>query len=183
MMAAFEPRKRHVAFLEALARVRDECLELKLLLAGQGPEEGIVRQAVTRLGLQDQVVFCGHRPDPESLFAMAEVSVLTSEREGLPRVLVQSLASGVPMILNDLPGIDEVVQDGRNGVITPADDMDATVAQLVMFLKDDVASQRLKKGAAETDVSEWDMAQFGWRTTQLYHQRDMAEKVVHLVAE
>ncbi len=168
MMAAFEPRKRHIQFLEAVARARDGVLQFKILLAGKGPEEAVVRKAVDRLGLADMVVFCGHRPDPESLFAMSDVTVLTSEREGLPRVLVQSLASGVPMILNDLPGIREVLQHGQNGVIVPADNIDETVEQLLKLLGNDLALRQLKKGAAETDVSEWDMACFGQRTTKLY---------------
>jgi glycosyltransferase involved in cell wall biosynthesis len=168
MMAAFEPRKRHVAFLRAFAQVKDAVPDLKLLFAGQGPEEDSVRSAVKALKLQDRVVFCGHRPDPEALFAMADIAVLTSQREGLPRVLVQSLASGVPMIVNDLPGLDEVLRTGRNGLITPADDVVETARQMVQLLRDDVALKRLRRGAAETDVSDWDISSFGARTTQLY---------------
>ncbi|MEO9459480.1 MAG: glycosyltransferase [Lentilitoribacter sp.] len=182
MMAAFEPRKRHIQFLEAFAQVRNECPKIKLLLAGQGPEEAAIRRAVVRLGLQNHVVFCGHRSDPESLFAMADMTVLTSEREGLPRVVVQSLASGVPTILNDLPGIGEIIQDGRNGVILPVDDIDGVAAQLVALMKDNAALRQLRNGAAETDVSEWDMTHFGMRTTELYRPCYLANKSGQLVA-
>ena len=168
MMAAFELRKRHVPFLHAFAKIKDNVPDLKLLLAGQGPEEQIIRDAVAYLGLQDQVVFCGHRPDPHALFAMADVAVLASQKEGLPRVLIQSLASGVPMIVNDLPGLDEVLKTGQNGLITPADDVDETARQMVHLLRDDVALERLQRGAVETDVSDWDLSSFGFRTTQLY---------------
>lgn len=169
MMAAFEPRKRHIPFLRAFAQIKDKLPDMKLLLAGQGPEEQAIRSAVVDLKLQGQVVFCGHRSDPEALFAMADLTVLTSQKEGLPRVLIQSLAAGVPMIINDLPGLDEVVKTGWNGVICPADDMAKTADQLVRLLHDDVTLQGLRRGARETDISDWDIARFGSRTTQLYY--------------
>lgn len=168
MMAAFERRKRHRPFLEAFAKIKDAVPDLKLLLAGQGPEENAIRGLVVDLGLQDRVVFCGHRSDPEALFALTDVSVLSSEKEGMPRVLIQSLASGVPMILNDLPGLDEVVRSGCNGLIIPADDVAETAGQMVQLLRNDVALRKLRRGAVETDVSDWDLSSFGARTTQLY---------------
>lgn len=169
MMAAFEPRKRHVPFLKALSEIKDDVPDLRVLLAGQGSEEQRIRAAVEALNLEDRVIFCGHRPDPQTLFAMADVSVLTSQKEGLPRVLIQSLASGVPMVLNDLPGLNEVLQNGRNGLITPANDIAETARQMVQLLRDDVALRRLRRGAVETDVEDWDLGSFGERTTQLYN--------------
>jgi glycosyltransferase involved in cell wall biosynthesis len=168
MMAAFEPRKRHVAFLTAFARVADTLPDLKLLLAGAGPEEARVRAAVAELGLGERVVFCGHRADPEALMALADVTVLSSMREGLPRVVVQSLAAGRPVILNDLPGIGEIVTSGRNGIITPAGDMAATVGALQTVLNDTARLKALQQGAAATDVGDWAVDFFGARTTALY---------------
>jgi glycosyltransferase involved in cell wall biosynthesis len=168
MMAAFEPRKRHIPLLHAFAQIKGKTPDMRLLLAGQGPEEQAIRSAVVDLELQDQVVFCGHRSDPEALFAMADLTALTSQKEGLPRVLIQSLAAGVPMVINDLPGLDEVVKTGWNGVICPADDMAEIADQLARLLHDDVTLQRLRRGARETDISDWDIARFGSRTTQLY---------------
>ena len=69
------------------------------------------------------MAFCGQRSDPEALFALADLSVLTSAREGLPRVAVQSLAAGCPMVVQELPGIDEIINHGRNGVIAEGHDM------------------------------------------------------------
>lgn len=168
MLAAFEPRKRHVTFLRAFAKVSDGLPGLKLLLAGSGPEEGRVRAAVQDLGLQDQVVFCGHRPDPEALLALADVSVLTSGHEGLARVVVQSITAGCPVVVNDLPGVDEIVADGVNGHILPGDDMDGVAVRMGLLMRDDKALGQLRAGARATDVSPWDVALMGARTTALY---------------
>lgn len=168
MMAAFEPRKRHVAFLQAFARVAHTMPDLKLLLAGRGPEEARVRAAVQDLGLGDRVVFCGHRSDPEALFALADLSILTSEREGLPRVAVQSIAAGCPMLVQDLPGLDEVVQHRENGWISDPHDIDATVGQMCSLLKDPMQLARLRRGARAADLGDWALDALGARTTALY---------------
>lgn len=168
MMAAFEPRKRHIPFLRALAQEVARLPDMRLLLAGQGPEETAVRLEVDRLGLSDNVVFCGHRPDPEALFALSLVSVLTSQREGLPRVVIQSIAAGVPVLAQELPGLTEIVQDGRNGYILPSDDMQAAASGLVDLLKDHIMQQRLAEGARQTDVSDWALDRLGVRTDQCY---------------
>jgi len=183
MMAAFEGRKRHVPFLQEFAKVRWAVPDVKILLAGKGPEEQAIRAAVFDLGLQHQVVFCGHRSDPEALFAMADVSVLTSQKEGLPRVLIQSLASGVPMILNNLAGLEEVITNGRNGIITSSDDLSETLHQMVQLLGNDVALRRLRQGAAETDVSAWDLTSFGLRTTELYQPSTKCLEPSEIAAE
>lgn len=168
MLAAFEPRKRHVAFLQAFARAADTLPNLKLLLAGSGPEEARVREVVQRLGLQDRVVFCGHRADPEALLALADVSVLTSEREGLPRVVVQSIAAGCPVLVNDMPGISEVITDGVNGHVVARDDVEGIVAQMRAVLHDELSLRRLSSGAIASDVDAWSLARMGAQTTALY---------------
>lgn len=168
MLAAFEPRKRHVAFLRAFARVADTLPDLKLLLAGAGPEEARVRAEVQALGLQGQVVFCGHRADPEALLALADVSLLTSEREGLPRVVVQSVAAGCPVLVNDMPGIGEVISDGVNGQVVARGDLDGIVARMRSVLGNEVALRRLAHGAQATDAEAWSLARMGAHTTSLY---------------
>ena len=168
MMAAFEPRKRHVPFLDAFRRVTARHPDVRLLLAGAGPEEGNVRAAVSRLGLDRNVVFCGHRPDPEALLALADLSVLTSEREGLPRVVVQSIAAGCPAVVSDLPGIGEIIEDGVNGWITDANDLGQTADLLTRLLGSAQHLSRLRAGARATDVSAWGLDALGARTTAIY---------------
>ena len=168
MMAAFEPRKRHVPFLHALASAREELPDFRLLLAGRGPEEARVRQTITALGLSDRVVLSGHRPDPQALFALADLSVLCSEREGLPRVVIQSIAAGCPPLVQALPGLDEVLEHGTNGWITRSGDMAGTVAQMGRLLTDRSRLAQLREGALNTDLQDWSLQTLGARTTDLY---------------
>lgn len=168
MLAAFESRKRHIPFLRVFRDVLDKVPQTRLLLAGSGPQEAKVREAVQSLGLEDRVVFCGHRSDPAALLAMADVSVLTSEREGLPRVVVQSIAAGCPVVVSALPGIGEIVQHRVNGLITDADDLRANARGIAAVLSDGDLRKRLRAGARSTNVSRWSLEALGRETTDLY---------------
>ena len=170
MLAAFEPRKRHIPFLEVFEEIRAAAPDVRLLFAGAGPAEAAVRAAVDRLGLTDSVIFCGFRPDPEALIALADLMVLTSEREGLPRVAVQSIAAGCPMVVTDLSGIEEIVKDGVNGLVTDPSDLRQAAKAIAGLLTDPDRLDALRKGAAATDASPWTLDRLGARTTALYEQ-------------
>lgn len=167
MLAAFEPRKRHREFLQVWPTVLRAHPGARLLLAGTGPAEADVRSDVVRAGLGDSVRFLGHRPDPGALLAMADVSVLVSAREGLPRVVVQSLAAGCPVIVTAIPGIADLVDHGVNGLVTDARDLSRTAVALARLLNHPAALARLRAGARATDVGAWDIARLGPDTTAL----------------
>lgn len=170
MLAAYEPRKRHVEFLRAFAALRDRVPELRILFAGKGPYEPAVRACVAELGLEDRVIFCGFRSDPHALIALSDLCLLTSEREGLPRVVVQYITSGKPVVVADLPGIDEIVIDGETGLVTDPDDMTDTARRMVTLFEDRAELARLAAGAAAFDTSNWELKRLGQRTTALYYE-------------
>ena len=107
--------------------------------------------------------------DPAALLALADVSVLASEREGLPRVVVQSIAAGCPVVVSALPGIEEIVRHGINGLVTDADDLKASARGIADILSDSGLRDRLRAGARSTDVSRWSLEALGRKTTDLYH--------------
>jgi glycosyltransferase involved in cell wall biosynthesis len=156
VLAAFEPRKRQQAFLEALGKLGPDP-NLLVVFAGDGPTLPFVAEAAGRLFRPDQVKFLGHRKDPERLIAAAEICVLTSNREGLPRVLLQYLAGGRASVVTDLPGLSDVVNNGVNGVIV--DTPEQAAAEVARLVKDAPARAALAAAAAATDLSAWALDQ------------------------
>ena len=175
MLAAFEARKRHAAFLDVFGTVLRAHPGATLLLAGTGPEEARVQALAIALGHGERVRFLGHRADPGALLAMADVSVMASAREGLPRVVVQSLAAGCPVVTTALPGIEDLVIHGTNGLVTDPHDLERMATALARLLANPSALARLRRGAAATDVSAWDIARLGPDTTAAY-RRAMAAR-------
>jgi glycosyltransferase involved in cell wall biosynthesis len=168
MLAALEPRKQHVEFIRAFETVFAVAPETRLLLGGDGPLRPAVEAAIAASSRPQNIRLLGFHPNPAGLIALADVGVLCSVREGLPRVVVQYIAGGVPAVVAHLPGIEAVVADGRNGYVT-AGGSAATVAEAVaQLLTDQVTLARLKDGAGKTDISRWGIARMGRENHAIY---------------
>lgn len=155
MLAALEPRKRHVEFIEAFAQVVDRIPDVRLILAGEGPTRPDVEAAIKRSPVASSIHLIGYHSEPEQLINMADVCVLTSMREGLPRVVMQYLAGGRPCVVSQIPGLDEIVRHGVNGIVTPAHDVDAAAAAVADLLENKAYHAQLAEGAKRTDLSSW----------------------------
>lgn len=168
MLAVFEARKRHLAFLERLPRVISRSPDVRFVLAGDGTLKNAVAARIETLGIERNVVLPGFHPHPEQLIALADVCLLASAREGLPRVLMQYLAGGKPVIATDLPGIGDVLRHDVNGLVVRPDDLDGLADAVAALLDDPARGARLARGATTTELSEWDMARMGERLEAVY---------------
>ena len=110
-VASFIKRKRHRDLLKAFKLLLDTNLDLVFL--GKGPEEQRLKKIALKLGLQDRVFFYGWHENPYSLLKHAKISYLASEAEGLPRVLVESLIIGTPVVSTDCPSGPSEVMTGQ----------------------------------------------------------------------
>ncbi|PTQ13136.1 glycosyltransferase family 1 protein [Sphingomonas oleivorans] len=155
MLAALEPRKRHIDFLEGFAAATRPGEPIRLIFAGDGPDREAVHQKVADLGLADRVVLLGYYPTPERVVALSDIGVLASLREGLPRVVVQYLGGGKPAVVSPVEAIEEIVQHGVNGRIVPSPDAAEVARVAVDLIRDRSELARLSAGAAVSPVDEW----------------------------
>jgi glycosyltransferase involved in cell wall biosynthesis len=167
MLAVFEARKRHLECLERLPRILARFPEARFVLAGDGRLRNDIEARIEALGIERNVVLTGFHPHPEQLIALADICLLASAREGLPRVLMQYLAGGRPVIATDLPCIDDVLRHDVNGLIVRSD-LDGLADAVVALLDDPARRARLARGAATTELSEWDAARMGERLEAVY---------------
>jgi glycosyltransferase involved in cell wall biosynthesis len=137
----FTHAKDHDTLLNAFALVRRH-RPATLVLVGDGEDEARVRALSSALGLDAHVVFTGFTRNPYRYLARATVSVLTSRFEGLPNVLIESMALGVPIVSTACQyGPLEILGDNEYGVLTPVGDA-ARFAAAVEALLDDPARRR-----------------------------------------
>jgi glycosyltransferase involved in cell wall biosynthesis len=173
MVAAFEERKRHLEFLNAFAQVVSSNPSAILLLAGAGPLEDEIMSKVSELGLTDRVRIIGFRTDIARWMKLATVCVLSSEREGLPRVLVQYALAQVPIVATELPGAEVIVKNGLTGYLVPkVSDMAAPIAKVI---DDEQIRKRLKDNLSNLDLSAWSSASMVSQLQALY-DRLLAQK-------
>jgi glycosyltransferase involved in cell wall biosynthesis len=168
MLAVFEGRKRHLECLERFPGIVARFPDVRFVFAGDGRLRGDIEARIRTLGIEHNVVLTGFHLHPEQLIALADICLLASAREGLPRVVMQYLAGGRPVIATDLPSIDDVLRDDVNGLIVGSDDLDGMADAVVALLDDPARRARLARGAATTELSEWDAARMGKRLEAVY---------------
>jgi glycosyltransferase involved in cell wall biosynthesis len=122
-------------FVEVAKRIQNEWPQTKFLLAGE--EDPVHPDAVTVKWLEEQksIQYLGRLSDVLPLLIEADLLLFPSYyREGLPRVILEAAATGLPTVAFDVPGVREAVQDGETGFLVPDRDVDAltrTVAELL----------------------------------------------------
>jgi glycosyltransferase involved in cell wall biosynthesis len=141
MIAEFGRVKRHEHALKALANTRNK--GTVLALAGDGPLEQRVRDRAEELGIKDRVRFAGYRRDVPALLAAADALLLASEREGLPRSMLEAMAAGVPVIGTDTRGIADLLKDGAGWI---ADKHDPNALAAVIDIAAGDAEERARRG-------------------------------------
>lgn len=128
------PQKDHVGLLQAFKLVRSE-LDARLIIFGEGTEREALLQAAEELGVAADVDLPGFNPVLPAALAASDLFVLSSKWEGLPGVLIQALALGVPVVSTDCPtGPSEILEGGKFGRLVPVADPQALAGAILETL-------------------------------------------------
>lgn len=130
------PRKGVHHLLDALAQIRDQIPQAHLSIIGKASNTDYARELhaqVDHLGLADSVTFVDHLSQAElaGYLARARAFVLPTYSEGMPKVVVEAMLTGTPVVASAVDGIPEVVEDGVHGYLVPPGDVDALAEKLV----------------------------------------------------
>ncbi|WP_031565311.1 TIGR04063 family PEP-CTERM/XrtA system glycosyltransferase [Rheinheimera texasensis] len=129
--------------VRALAKVHQQAPQLRLLLVGGGPQEQQLKQLVEQLGLKDKVIFTGRVPHADVDRYYSLVDLLLYPRKSMrltdlvtPLKPLEAMAQGKLVLASDVGGHKELIRDGDNGYLFPADDVDALAAKMLQLLAD-----------------------------------------------
>lgn len=134
------PRKGIRELIKAFARIADDVPQVQLRIVGEAANRdyatGLHRQ-VRELGMESRVTISGPLPQAELAVAMARARllVLPSYSEGLPKVLVEAMLCGTPVLATAVNGIPEIVEDGVSGWLVPPGDVYALADKMVHALQ------------------------------------------------
>jgi glycosyltransferase involved in cell wall biosynthesis len=146
------PDKGHRYFLEAFVAVKKNYPDIFGLIVGDGPAMSETKQLVAELGLSDSIVLCGVRSDMKTIYEMIDFLVIPSLREGLPYVLLEAMASHVPVVATSVGDIPLLVRDGETGYLVPAGDVRELTKRMADLLADPKRSAAMA-GAAFSHVA------------------------------
>ena len=140
------PEKGHATLIEAMGRVGRSIEDVHLVIVGGGPEETELRKLARDRGTS-QIHFVGHQSEVASWYALADVVAVPSYTESFGLVAIEAMAAAKPVVVSDIEGLSEVVDDGISGYLVPARDADALADRLVEILESVVLAESLSLGA------------------------------------
>ena len=141
--------------LEAARSVASAVPDVRFVIVGpydQDKPDGLQPDVAERYGAAERCRFLGLRQDMPELYALMDVLVLPSYREGFPRAPMEASAMGVPVVATDIRGCREAVKPGINGLLFPVGDPAALADALITLLHD--PERRARMGAAGRDMAE-----------------------------
>jgi glycosyltransferase involved in cell wall biosynthesis len=153
--------------LTAFLRLDRQFRDLRLVLVGCFEEEDLL-PVETREGLQTHphVIFAGPVEDTPAYYAMTDIVVLPSRREGLPTVVLEAQAAGKPVVGAAATGIVDVITDEETGLLFPVGDAAALAAVLARLITDKTLAARVARAGQE-------------QVKQEFRQEDVWEKLLH----
>lgn len=158
-------KKGFADLAEAAARLRDQGHRFRCLLVGEGPQRGALEAAIAARGLGEELRLLGALPQEAVLDLMRRATAFVlpcrivddGDRDGLPTVLLEALASGLPAISTAVAGIPEIIEDGRTGLLVPERDPAALAAAMRRILdpgpRRELAAQGRAKAEAAFDLA------------------------------
>jgi glycosyltransferase involved in cell wall biosynthesis len=142
LVQRLSPPKTPLVFVQALPRILAAHPGAAVWIVGDGPLRAITEAAVAATGLGARVRFLGLRKDVPGVLAASDVTVHSSLREGLPRVVLEALAVGTPVVATDVGGVSDAVVNGVNGLLVPPEDPAALAGAVLATLADPAAAAR-----------------------------------------
>lgn len=144
--ARFEGVKNHTLLLEALADLKKQGIEnFTCLLAGQGELEDQLRAKVKEFDLEKNVLFLGHQTNIYPFIQLSDIIVLSSIKEGIPRILMESMYYAKPVIATRVLGTRELVLNEKTGLLSELEDSEA----MSKNLKNLIENENLRKNMGE----------------------------------
>lgn len=163
MVAEFIPRKRHQDVILAFQQIASQH-DVVLGLAGEGPLLPQIKKMACDLGIADKVRFLGYRTDIALLMRIAYVTLLVSEREGLPRSIMESLCLETPIIGSNIRGSRDLIEDGCGLLVDVGDVAELTQAMIWLLEHPDEASKMGRRGREK--MKNYDIE----KILQMHHQ-------------
>lgn len=156
--------------IEAVALLRQHSSQhkVKLVIVGDGPLRGSLEQAATVRGLEHEVIFLGMRSDVYDVMAAFDIFALPSLHEGIPMVLLEAMAIGVPIVASKVGGIPEILHDGREAFLVQAKNSEALAGRIGELAESEEMRERISRAARERVESELSIHTAATRMYEMY---------------
>ena len=162
--------------IDAFAQARAAHPDAHLTVVGDGPARGALEAQAAARGLAGAVTFAGYRSQDEvaALLEEADMLVLPSFAEGVPMVLMEAMASRIPVIASRVAGVPELVEDGVTGFLVPPGDVESLAARMVALWDDPERAREMGARGRRVVEAEFDVEREAEWLLQLFRSADPA---------
>jgi glycosyltransferase involved in cell wall biosynthesis len=159
--------------IKAVSLLSQTMPHVKLALAGEGDREFYSEIAVKE-NVKDKVIFTGFRDDIPDLIQAADIFWLTSRSEGIPNVMLEAMATHIPVVSFDIAGVAEILKNGQNGILVPFEDINALGNETLKLINDKKLSQSLGENGYTTVTNDFSMEKMSSDTER--HLKELITK-------
>jgi glycosyltransferase involved in cell wall biosynthesis len=167
-VGALRKEKALEVLVRATGILLEDFPELRVIVAGSGPERAGLERLIDTLGLNDVIMLVGHRGDVPDVLAALDVAVLCSDREGSPLALKEYMAAGKPVVATRVGGVPELIDDGTHGLLVEPRDPHALAGAVARLLRDPELGARMGSQARRRQVAEFGIDAMVRRFEELY---------------
>lgn len=148
--------KGHVYMVEALKMLVDDGFSVKLIIAGTGDYEPVIREKIRELGMETHVIMAGFVSDVTGLVNILDINLNASfGTEATSLALLEGMSMGIPAVVSDFGGNPGVIQDGINGFLFPKCDSTAMYNKIKLLLADRTLYQQMSENCVKIFESEF----------------------------
>lgn len=131
-------QKRQEDILEALSMIDTD--NIHLFIVGDGPRKKMLKELSKEKGLTNCVTITGYVPAVEPYYGIADAFVSASSNEGLPTTHIEAMAAKLPIVSTEIPGVNEVVEHGKNGYLCPVKEPTELAANMELICANEAQS-------------------------------------------
>jgi glycosyltransferase involved in cell wall biosynthesis len=169
-VAVLRPQKALEILIAAAERLRTRFPDIRVVVAGSGPEEQRLRELAAARGVADVVLFLGLRHDIADVLAAFDVAVICSDFEGTPLAVVEYMAAGLPVVATPVGGVPQLVEEGTTGLFVPTRDPAALADAVAALIADPERRARMGASARKRQRAERDLSVTVRRVEELYEE-------------
>jgi glycosyltransferase involved in cell wall biosynthesis len=153
------PAKGQHLLIDAVERLAQQGWAVRLRLVGGGSDEASLKQRAARIKNSESVIFEGpvNQDYIRNLYSKADLFCIPSLAEGIPVVLMEAMAMGIPCVSTRITGIPELIRDGIDGLLVAPSDLDGLVGALTKLMEDAELRERIAKNGRARILEHYDL--------------------------
>lgn len=166
-MGDLVPRKNYAVAIDAISKCRNKSIHY--LLAGVGPELENLKRLAEEKGVLERIHFIGFRSDIKELLQISDMFLFTTLQEGLPRSMMEAMASGLPCVVSKIRGNVDLINDGEGGYLVSPKDTETFARRLDELSQNKELRERMSKKNLER-IKDFDVKSVKKKISEIYEE-------------